>query len=271
MVTKIKVGFIQTQPVFGNLKENLAQLENCLINSTADLVVLPELFTTGYQFKDRDEARQLAEPVPEGPTTEFLLELARFRKVTLIAGIAESAGDRLYNTAVIVGPEGYIGKYRKAHIFDTEKNIFHPGDLPLEVFDIGPVRVGVIICFDWRFPETTRTLALKGADVIAHPSNLVLPHCPQAMITRCLENRVYAITADRVGTESRLPEESLTFIGQSQIVDPDGQVLYRASEDQEEMKVVEIDIEKARNKWINERNDLFHERREDLYRLHSSG
>ena len=122
-----------------------------------------------------------------------------------------------------------------------------------------------MICFDWRFPETARSLALQGAEIIAHPSNLVLPHCPQAMITRCLENRVFAITADRVGDESRVPKEFLQFIGQSQVVDPDGKILVRASETEEEVCIVEIDLEKAREKFLNPKNDIFKDRRPDLY------
>jgi len=110
-----------------------------------------------------------------------------------------------------------------------------------------------------------RSMALKGAEIIAHPSNLVLPHCPQAMITRCLENRIYAITADRIGNESRVPDESFHFIGQSQVVDPDGKILIRASETDEEVQIIEIDLDKARTKFLNNTNDIFKDRRPDLY------
>ena len=168
---------------------------------------------------------------------------------------------------MIIGPNGYLGKYRKIHLFGTEKNFFNQGDLPLKIFDIGSARVGIMICFDWRFPETARTLALSGADLIAHPSNLVLPHCPQAIITRCLENRVFAVTANRIGTEERIAGNPLNFIGQSQVVDPDGNILCRASETKEETNIVEIDIGKSRNKSINSGDDLFADRRPDLYRL----
>ena len=267
MTQILKAGFIQTCPEFGQVENNRRQIADFLEKADADLIVLPELFTTGYQFTDRKEVAAFAEAIPEGPTTGFLIDQARDRKVSLVAGLAEREGNALYNSAVVVGPGGYLGKYRKAHIFDTEKDLFEPGNLPLPVFDIGKARVGVMVCFDWRFPETARTLALGGADVIAHPANLVLPHCPSAMITRCLENRVYAVTADRVGIEKRIPGESLKFIGQSQVVDPDGCVLYRASADGEEMKVIEIDIDLSRNKSINQYNDLFQDRREDLYRL----
>jgi predicted amidohydrolase len=262
----VKVGFIQNQPIFGDIKANCQRVESLLGDEAPDLLVLPELFATGYQMTSLDEARSLAESIPDGPTSDFLISLSKSRKITIVAGLAEKCGDVIFNSAIVTGPEGYIGKYRKAHIFDTEKEVFAPGDTPFPVFDIGSARIGVMICFDWRFPETARTLVLKGAEIIVHPSNLVLPHCPQAMITRCLENRVFAITADRVGTEERISGQPLKFIGQSQVVDPDGKILYRASEDKEELKIVDIDISKARDKSLNSRNDIFKDRREDLYR-----
>ncbi|MBE9531820.1 MAG: acyltransferase, partial [Proteobacteria bacterium] len=138
---------------------------------------------------------------------------------------------------------------------------------PFEVHDIGKAKVGMMICFDWLFPEAARTLALKGADIICHPSNLVLPHCPQAMITRCLENRVFAVTANRVGSEARVGKERLTFIGKSQIVSPDGKVLVRASSTRTAARVVEIDPKVARKKDINPKNDVLDDRRRALYNL----
>jgi len=271
MSSNIKVGFVQTNPEFGALEANLLQAKNLWGEHKANLLVLPELFSTGYQFQSLAEARNLSEPIPDGPTTRFLIDWARDAGITLVAGLAERDGKILYNSAVIVGPQGFIGKFRKAHIFDSENNFFQPGDLPFTVFDAGFAKIGIMICFDWRFPETARTLALQGADIIAHPSNLVLPDCPQAMITRCLENRVYAVTSNRVGSEKRAPGEALKFIGQSQVVDPDGFILVRTSQDREEAHVVEINLAKARNKRINGRNDLFADRREDLYRTSGKG
>ncbi len=261
----MNVGFVQNEPRFGEVRENLARLEALLENIRADLLVLPELFNTGYQFTSREEALALAEPVEGGATFDWLTRAAKRSGGALVAGVAELDGGRVYNSAVLVNADGLLGRYRKAHLFDDEKHMFDAGDVPLQVFDTGFARVGIMICFDWRFPETARTLALKGADIIAHPSNLVLKHCPDAMVTRCLENRVFAITADRVGAEARLPDKGHRFIGQSQIVDPDGEVLYRASRDREEVKVLDIDLARAREKRINANNDLFQDRREDLY------
>ncbi len=261
-----RVGFIQSLPVFGDIEGNRNRAAAILDGLSADLFVLPELFTTGYQFQSAEEARGMAETIP-GPTSASLTTLAKKKNTFIVAGLAEIEGDKVYNSSFITGPEGLIGRYRKIHLFDTEKNIFCAGSEPPPVFQLGMARVGVMICFDWRFPETARSLALGGAEVIAHPSNLVLPHCPQSMITRCLENRVFAITADRVGVESRIEGETLTFIGQSQVVDPDGNVLTRASETEEEAQVVEIDLARAREKSINTANNLFADRRTDLYSL----
>ncbi len=263
----MKVGFVQNNPRFGEVESNLARIEELLNGQSADLMVLPELCATGYQFTSKKEARALAEPIADGPSARAIQKMAKAMNGTIIAGLAELDGEAVYNSAVVIGPTGILGHYRKVHLFDSELDVFQAGDLPLPVFDIGPAKVGIMICFDWRFPESARSLALQGADIIAHPSNLVLTHCPQAMITRCLENRVFAITADRVGVEERVADQSLKFIGQSQVVDPNGEILYRASVDGEDMQVVEIDISIARDKRINSRNDIFLDRRDDLYKL----
>ncbi len=262
----MKVAIVQNRPEFGNVQENLNRIEEMLVGKTADLYVLPELFATGYRFKDMDEAHHYAELVPGGMTTNFLISLAKKHSAHFIAGLVEIDGDRIFNSSVIVGPHGFVGRYRKIHLFDTEKVCFHAGTEAPPVFDLNGAKVGVMICFDWRFPETARSLALKGAELIAHPSNLVLLHCPQAMITRCLENRVFAITVDRVGDEERISGEKLAFIGQSQVVDPDGNILVRASETEEEVHIVDIDLDKARDKYLNSQNEIFKDRRPDLYR-----
>ena len=261
----MKVGFVQNYPEFGNIQANLDRIEKMLAGREADLLVLPELFSTGYRFKNMDEAHQYAETIPDGKTTNFLISQAKKINTYIFAGLVEVDKEYVYNSSVIVGPDGFIGRYRKIHLFDTEKACFHAGSEVPPVFDLNGIKVGVMICFDWRFPEMARSLALKGAEIIAHPSNLVLPHCPQAMITRCLENRIYAITADRIGKEIRVPDESLHFIGQSQVVDPDGNILIRASETDEEVQIIEINLDKARSKLLNSKNDIFKDRRPDLY------
>ncbi len=261
----MKVGYFQFDPEFGAVAVNLERVAQRLASVECDLLVLPELFASGYQFVDRQEVEALAEPIPEGPTTRMLLALARERRMHLVAGLPERGHDGCYNSAVVVGPQGVVGVYRKAHLFFEETLFFRPGDSGFQVWDIGPARIGVMICFDWYYPESARTLALKGADILCHPSNLVLPHCPDAMVTRCLENRVFAVTANRIGTEQRGGKPPLTFIGSSEVVSPRGKILQRAVRDHDELAVVEIDPAEARNKQLNPYNDLLGGRRPEQY------
>jgi predicted amidohydrolase len=263
----MKAGFYQFNPSFGQKAANLQKVSAAIKEADADLVVLPEFFATGYQFTSQEEVVNLAEPVPQGETTNALIALAQAKGCYIIAGLPESTGAIFYNSAVIVGPEGFIGIYRKTHLFFEEKLYFSPGDTGFKVWDTDIGRIGIMICFDWFFPESMRSLALSGAEVVAHPANLVLPYCPRAMPVRCLENRVYAITANRTGIEKRKIDQSLTYIGQSQIVSPYGEVLVTASAAADSLHIAEIDPAKARNKLINPFNDLFNDRRPDMYRL----
>ncbi len=157
-----------------------------------------------------------------------------------------------------------MSTYRKLHLFQEEKRWFSPGDRPFEVITIDDARIGIMICFDWIFPEACRTLALRGADIICHPANLVLPLCPDAMVTRCIENRVFAVTADRTGTETR-GDRSLRYIGRSQVINPAGKRLLVSGEEAEELMEIEIDHLGARNKSILSLNDLFGDRRPEMY------
>ena len=257
--------FFQSCPSFGDVRGNVDRALAGLSEKKADLVVLPELFNTGYQFISKDEVTGLSEEIPSGFTTQRLIEFSRERSVHIVAGIAEKSGNDFYNSAVLTGPDGLIGVYRKTHLFFEEKLWFSPGDTGFRVWETALGRIGVMICFDWFFPESARTLALMGAEVIAHPSNLVLPYCPDAMQTRCLENRVFAVTANRTGTEERGGKEKLGFIGTSEIVSPAGAVLCRASRDKEEFGSAEVDISDARDKNLNRFNNLFKDRRKEFY------
>jgi len=261
----MKAGFYQSNPAFGSKEENFREVFGAVSRADLDLLVLPEFFAAGYQFRSKEEVAALSEVIPGGATTEFLLELARAGSMHVVAGLPERAGERLYNSAVLVGPKGVIGLYRKTHLFFEEKLYFSPGDTGFRAWDLPWGRLGVMICFDWFFPESLRTLALMGAEVVAHPSNLVLPYCPRSMPTRCLENRVYAVTANRIGTEDRKEGHGLTFIGQSRIVAPDGSVLAEGPERDLCLGVAEIEPSRARAKALNPYNDLFADRRPEMY------
>ncbi len=197
---KVHVAVVQTNPIFGEVKKNIQDALDLMETVKADLYVLPELFNTGYNFIDQKESATLAEEA-DGMTCRMLCEFTKKQMCYIAYGFAEKA-DAIYNSSSLIGPEGFIGVYRKVHLFYRENILFASGNLGFSVFDLPFGKIGMMICFDWLYPESARSLALKGAQLIAHPSNLVLPNCPDSMVTRALENKVFTATADRVGEEN---------------------------------------------------------------------
>lgn len=259
----MRLAIIQTNPCFGDVERNVNEAISLMDRVSADFYVLPELFNTGYNFSSLEELSGLAEPI-DGPTYTIIQAFARQRQCYVAYGFAETDGIVFFNSSILVNPDGVTGLYRKVHLFNREKIFFKKGNLGFPVFDTVFGKVGMIICFDWFFPEAIRTLAIKGAQLIAHPANLVLPYCPDAMVTRCLENRVFAATANRIGIENRDNFE-LKFIGKSEIVSPKGKILCRLCEDRADYAVVEIDLNEALDKKLNDYNDIFIDRDERSY------
>jgi len=262
----MRVGIVQFCPVFGAVARNIAKAVSLVRGQEADLWVLPELFATGYQFREADEAAFFAEEL-SGPTITTMTDKAAEFGCHFCGGFVEKQGEAVYNSAFLVGPKGLEGVYRKIHLFDREKNLFSAGTDGFSTWVIDGTCVGVMVCFDWLFPESARTLALKGAQLVLHPSNLVLPHCPEAMKTRALENRVFTVTANRTGFEGRIEGEELTYIGQSVVYSPSGRLLLKAGDCEELAEVVEIDENEALDKRVTSRNDIVEDRRPPLYRL----
>jgi len=258
----MQLAIVQTSPVFGKVQENVQAALNLMEGRPADLYVLPELFNTGYNFIEILEVERVAEQA-DGLTFQALLAFAQKRICYIAYGFAEKA-DHLYNSAALIGPSGLVGLYRKVHLFDRENLFFQPGNHGFPVFNLPFGRIGMMICFDWIYPEAARTLAIKGAQLIVHPSNLVLPYCPDAMVTRCLENRIFAATADRVGRENR-GSFDLQFIGTSEIVSPSGEILARLDKDTPGIVAVNVDLQQADKKRINHYNDLIIDRKPDQY------
>ncbi len=270
----MKIGFAQFAPVLGEPETNRRTLDRLAAQAHgADLLVFPELASSGYRFRDRAEAWALSESAAGGPFVRHLTAISAKHRMFVVAGFCERDGERLYNSAALAGPAGVIGIYRKTHLFMDEKDIFLPGDLGLPVFDadLGALdpsrsgsacRIGLLICFDWQFPEVWRVLALKGADVVCHPSNLVLPGKAQrAVPTHAMLNRVFAVLANRTGTE-----RDLAFTGRSILAGPSGETLAEGSPEGEEVHVVEVDPAEARDKKVTARNDLIADRRPELYK-----
>lgn len=260
----IRVGYYQFRPLFGKVESNLGRVLAALADVHADIVVLPELPFTGYHFAGRGEVMAMAEDPGRSPTVDALTRLCRHRDFYMVTGFAERKHDKAYNSALLIGPQGLVHTYRKMHLFNTEKDYFDGGDIPLSVQELRGVKIGMMVCFDWAFPEVARALALQRADILCHPANLVLGFCQRTMLTRCLENQVYAITANRHGSDLR-PHGALKFTGRSQVVAPGGRLLQRAPAQREVLYVVEIDPTLARDKAITARNDLIADRRPQFY------
>jgi predicted amidohydrolase len=257
------IGYIQNSPRFGEKEENFSQVTALTKGIKADLLVLPELFATGYTFTSREEANHLAEDL-NGITAGFMKKISADTGAIIVGGFIERDGDRIFNAAAMISGDKVIGTYRKIHLFNKEKFWFTPGDKPLQVFELNGMKIGMMICFDWIFPEVTRTLVLRGAQIIAHPSNLVMPYCQSAMVTRCLENRVFAVTANRTGRETR-GDDDFHFTGRSQITCVNGNILSSAPMGQTCLDTIDIDIHHADNKHVNPNNDLLKDRRENFY------
>lgn len=270
----LTVASIQMEPVIGKTADNVARSIALLEEAAAkgaQLAVLPELCNTGYVFESRLEVRALAEEIPDGPSTQAWMEAARRLDMHIVAGITEKSGEVFYNSAVIVGPSGYVGRYRKAHLWGEEALYFTPGDLGFPVFDTPLGRIGCQICYDCWFPESFRLAALQGAELICVPTNWVpIPGQDpkrEAManilvMAAAHSNSIFIVAADRVGTERGQP-----FIGQSLIVGHTGwPVAGPASVDKEEVLIAEINLAEARRKrnW-NDFNQVLRDRRTDVY------
>jgi predicted amidohydrolase len=258
----LKIGVAQADFKLADRSANLEILRALLAEAArggVDVLVLPELANSGYNFDSPAEAESAAEAVDDSPFCRMLREWSAADRMA-VSGLCERAGGVLYNSAVIYAGGRLETVYRKAHLFANESRFFQPGSEKPPVVSFRDHQFGVMICFDWFFPEFARSLALRGAQIILHPANLVLPYCQKAMITRSIENRVFTATANRIGDE-----RGLAFSGNSQITSPKGELLAQAGPDTFGVASVEVDLNLADNKWVTAQNHLFNDRRPDLY------
>ena len=264
---KTSIAVLQFNPIRKEISGNIRKLRRLLTDIKADLIVLPELSNSGYLYENPEALRPFTEPQDgSGPFLTELRDLAAQSGGMIVSGYAEAEEDSLYNSAAAITQDGVVANYRKTHLFDQEKKLFKPGDTGFPVVSWQGVKIGLMICFDWIFPEAARTLALKGAQIIAHPANLVLPYCQNAMVTRSIENQVFTVTANRIGSEG-FDNLHLTFTGQSQITNPAGKILYRGPTAKNAVHVMDIDPDQALMKKLNPNNDLFEDRRPEQYEL----
>jgi len=266
----LKITLVQFTPEFGNPAHNLQQIAGLLHGVETDIILLPELCTTGYSFLTKEEAFDAAEG-PDGQSTNFFKQLASGHNAMVIAGFAEKNGDKVYNSALIALPTGEVKVYRKTHLFFREKQCFNEGDSGFFVVEhpLKDCKVGVMICNDWRYPEAARSLALLGADVIACPSNLVSDVWRIGMPARALENKVYVAVANRCGTETRQLDDgslqTLTFTGGSVFYNYTGEPIEQAGKSGQHIITLEIDPLLTRDKHFNVFNNLLEDRRPGFY------
>jgi predicted amidohydrolase len=269
---QITVAGIQFDPKIGLVRENRVRILSLIDEVAAQgakLIVFPECALSGYVFDDIDEARMASERVP-GPSTQAIAGTCKELGVYAIVGMLEDAGETIYNSAVLCGPEGLVGVYRKTHLpFLGVDMMTGPGPDPYRVFHTPIGRIGMLICYDLRFPEAARCLALEGADIIAVPTNW-----PQGADTapdfvapaRAVENRVFVAAVNRAGEE-----RGASFIGKSQIVDPSGRRLAMAQTTDETIITATFDPTLARQKRLIIELGVFEmdivgDRRPELYR-----
>ncbi|PVZ39005.1 nitrilase family protein [Pseudomonas sp. CC120222-01a] len=277
-VSPVRIAVIQYDPQVGleytdgNVSKGLALAQRA-VNEGANLIVLPELANTGYTFHSRAEAYTHAETLDDGPSLRAWETFAREQQVYLAAGFAERDGLKLYDSAMLFGPEGRLGHYRKAHLWNQEKLWFTPGDLGFPVFETPIGRIGLLICWDIWFPEVPRLMASQGADIICSLNNWVWTPPPlfdaagrcmasYLTMTAAHVNNLYIAAANRIGHE-----RGGCFLGCSLIAGTDGWPIGEVAGAENECIVyADVDLSAARSAPIwNSLNDLPRDRRTDLY------
>jgi predicted amidohydrolase len=263
----------QLAPEFGDLTGNrrrAAAAIRAAAAAGADLIVLPELCTTGYAFTGRDEALAYSESA-DGPSVSEWRELANELRITIVAGFCERDDDGApRNSAAVIDADGTRTIYRKTHLWDRERRTFVAGQQAPPVLDTAAGRVGVAICYDAFFPEVMRALALAGADLIAVPMNspVATPPPPPNVapaseivlaLAAATVNRVYVVQADRSG-----PERGITWSQASAICDPDG-LLVAGPIAGAGLLQARCDLGRARDKTLGARNHVLADRRTELY------
>jgi predicted amidohydrolase len=250
-MSAIRIACVQMDCEIGNVEENLKKMIRHMRRASdehASLAIFPECALTGYCFDSVEEAAEFAEPL-DGRFGQAMAAACHETGVHAVAGFIEKDGSELFNAAVIAGPDGLIGSYRKIHLpYLGVDRFLTPGNRPFQIFELPFGKLGVNICYDGSFPEAARSLKLLGAELIVLPTNWPTAawRNPEYVInTRANENHVNFAAVNRVGTE-----RGWKFIGRSKVVDYNGDTLAEASPEAEEILLVEIDLQQANSNRI---------------------
>ena len=258
----IKLAQIQYSPLLGDINGNPSRVKTLLSEcKEPELIILPELSDTGYNFPNKKYALKQSMPIDDNPFINLLLNHATKYKSHLVSGFCEKRNKKLFNSSILIGPDGILGIYQKIHLFMNEKDIFSEGSGGLLVYDLGDYKLGMQICFDYLFPEPWNILAHHEADIIAHPSNLVTHNAFKVIPALSVINKVFIATTNRMGSDA-----GLLFAGKSFLSNPNGEIISTASESKEEILITEFEPAISRNKMITSRNHVFKDRRPDKYK-----
>ena len=272
-MSKTNIACAQIDCHLGQPQTNLEKIISSIRSAAerdAKLVMFPECALTGYAYESLAEAIPFAEPA-DGPSANAIAEACRETNAYAVVGFIEADGDNYYNAAMLVGPDGLLGDYRKTHLpFIGIDRFLTPGDRAYQVFELPFGKVGLNICYDISFPEPARALKLLGAELIALITNWPTAawRSPEFVAnTRALENHLFYAATDRVGTE-----RGWDFIGRSKVVDCNGDTLGEAGATDEELLVVAIDFQEANNNRIvnvpgSYEVDRINDRRPELYNV----
>ena len=272
---RLKIAVVQMEPKIGDQEANVKTMLTFIdkaVQNEAKLIVFPELSNSGCIMSSLREAYDLSEPVPGGKSVKIWEKMAAEKQIYIVSGILEAEDHKLYNTAVLIGPDGFIGKYRKCHLWYEDKLFYEPGNLGFPVFDTPIGKIGLLICYDLSFPETVRIEALMGADVIAVPINI--PGDPETSyddrgwsmlnyrsVAYANVNKVFIACANRIGEE-----RGTYFTGTSMITSCEGWPLAGPAEkDRELILYAEVDILKKRRLQKLNLDEALSDRRTDLY------
>jgi len=248
-----KIACVQMDVAIGNVEANRRTILERL-NEAADqgvrLTTFPECAMTGYCFDSLDEAAQFAEPI-DGRSSNAIAEVCHKTDAYAVVGFIEKDGSSFYNAAVLVGPNGIVGSYRKVHLpFLGVDRFLKPGDRPFNIVELPIGKIGINICYDASFPEAARMLKLLGAELIVLPTNWPMGAWRTAEFiinSRACENHINFAAVNRVGIE-----RGWEFIGRTKVVDYNGDTIIEASRDREELLFAEVDFEEAnKNKIVN--------------------
>ncbi len=260
----MKVTLAQTSPKFLDIKTNLEKAIQIIKENHSDIYIFPELFLSGYNIQSKEQLIRNSMKL-NSKEIKKLQEISKKKEIGICGGYAEIYKDNFYNSAFFIGDGQILSNYRKTHLFNNEKDLFIPGNTGFEVFEYKKTKIGIMICYDWIYPESARTLTKKGAQIILHPSNLVLPYCQTAMYTRALENKVFIATVNRVGTEKDKNNNDVHFKGLSQIVNPNGEYILKLEENTEQVKSIDIKPEFSNDKNMTPKNHILNDLRPEYY------